>query len=102
MIREGYIKQIGTFRSFKTQDGKDLFSYNLEIAIPYARQDGTNGEDTLIVEYLVGNQDYMHGIEEILQRQTRCEFTLTFFIMQTKDGRRFNTIKCRTIKQLIG
>lgn len=102
MIREGFINQIGTFRSFKTQDGKELYSYNLEISIPYARQDGSNGEDTLIVEFLVGNQGFMEGIEEIVQRKTRCEFTLTFKIMETKDGRRFNTIKCRDIKQLIG
>ena len=102
MIREGFINQIGTFRTFKTQDNKELFSYNLEISIPYARQDGSNGEDTLIVEYLVGTQDHMKGIEEIMQRRTRCEFTLTFKIMNSKDNRRFNTIKCRDIKQLIG
>lgn len=102
MIREGFITQVGTFRQFKTQDNKDLFSYNLEISIPYARQDGSQGEDTLIVEYLVGNQDYVKGVIEIMQKKTRCEFTLIFSIRDTRDGRRFNTIKCRDIKQLIG
>lgn len=102
MIREGFINQIGTYRTFTTQDNKELFSYNLEISIPYTRQDGSNGEDTLIVEFLVGNQGFMEGIEEIMQRKTRCEFTLLFKIMTSKDGRRFNTIKCRDIKQIIG
>jgi hypothetical protein len=101
MKKIGIIKKVVEGNTWKTQDGQDRQTLFVTIAIPYVRDGGQEGEDTLIAEHICGNPDYVKQLNELQQKKVELDLTLGFSVREW-EGKEFNKIKLFNISQKIG
>lgn len=100
MIKQGFIKAIGEPREWSTKEGEARFTYPVTVGIPYARQDGSMGEDELVCDHVAANPDYINQIKALMENSSECDLTISFSVREW-NGKFFNNVRLNTISQRI-
>lgn len=100
MKKIGIIKKVVEGNTWKTQDGQDRQTLFVTIAIPYVRDGGQEGEDTLIAEHICGNPDYVKQLHELMESQAELDLTISFSLREYK-GKEYNNIKLLNLSRKI-
>lgn len=91
MNLQGYIREIGTPREWKTQDGETRYSYSITISIPYVGSDGKERCDDIIAEHTAANPDYIQKLEVEKGKHTRMDFRVGFSLREYQGKQYQNT-----------
>jgi len=97
---QGFIKSIGVPREWDTREGRKMYSYPVEISIPYVAKDGTERSDEIIAELNAANPDYMEKIESLRKDQRRASFSLGFSVNEYQ-GKKYQRAKIWDVQILL-
>ena len=100
MIKTGFIKKIGEPRDWQTKEGEARETYPVTVAIPYVRQDGTQGEDLMVCDHICGNPDYVKQLNELMESQAELDLTISFSLREYK-GKEYTNIKLLNLSKRI-
>ena len=89
---QGFIKEIGEPRSWKTSEGKEMNSYPVVIEVPYIGKDGKERADEVIADHVIGNPEYLAKLEQARQNRQRLEFSIGFNVREWQ-GKKFQNAK---------
>lgn len=97
---KGYISHIGEPRSWTNQQGEKMFSYPLELRIPYLNSQGEERYGELMGEHIASNPDYIQKLEAEMKKNSKMEFTCSFSIKDWKD-KRIGNMRVTNIQMLM-
>lgn len=91
MNLQGFIREIGTPRQWKTKENEPRETYPLIISVPFVGKDGKEHSDDFLAEINVGNKDYIENVRKHMENHDRMEFRVGFSIREwEKDGKKSN------------
>lgn len=97
---KGYISKIGEPRTWTNQQGEKMYSYPLELKIPYLNSQGEERHDELMGEHIAANPEYIKKLEDEMKKQSRMEFTCSFSI-RTWNEKRIGNMRVTNIQMLM-
>ena len=101
MRLKGYLSHIGEPRTWTNQQGEKMYSYPVELKIPYLNSNGEERFDELMGEHIAANPEYIKKLETEMEKQTGMEFTCSFSIKDWKD-KRIGNMRVTNIQLLMG
>ena len=100
MNLQGYIKEIGTPREWKTQEGETRYSYPITISIPFVGSDGKERSDDIITDHVAGNPEYIKKLKEEKSKGTRMDFRVGFSLREYQ-GKQYQNARLYDVQILL-
>ena len=101
MKKIGMIRKIVEGNTWETKNGEKRQTLYITLAVPYVKDGGQEGEDTMIAEHICGNPEYIKQLNELQEKGIELDLTIGFSIREW-EGKEFTKIKLMKISQRIG
>lgn len=88
MNLQGFIKEIGSPRTWKNRNGEDRMTYPVVIKIPYVNAKGDEYFDEIVADHTAANPEYVEKLKLAMQEGKRMNFRLGFSV-RVYEGRKF-------------
>ena len=88
MNLQGFIKEIGSPRTWKNKNGEDRTTYPVVIKIPYVNARGDEYFDEIVADHTAANPEYVEKLKLDMQEGKRMNFRLGFSV-RVYEGRKF-------------
>lgn len=100
MNLQGFIKEIGSPRTWKNRNGEERQTYPVVIRIPYVNAKGDEYFDEIVADHTAANPEYIEKLKQSVLEGKKMNFRVGFSV-RVYEGRKYQSTNLYDITILL-